>query len=71
MADARPSINVSVDAAIHDALQETVEQIWKLYGVRVDDVSIKWMDMTTYGDSKAIAVDTLVVQTTTRGSMFR
>lgn len=40
-------MKVSVEKAIHSSLQDILQKIWDEFGVRVDDLSADWIDVSS------------------------
>ena len=65
MAKSDLQLTVSVEKAIHNALQEVLRDIWDKHQVCVRDISPEWVDRSTFGEQK-MALTGLDMRTTTK-----
>ena len=56
---------VSVEKAIHSALQEALQNIWDKFGVRVDDLSADWVNVSSPAEPKMMLTG-INMRTTTK-----
>lgn len=47
--DEIPDLKVAVEGVIHDAFAQVARMSYEQYGVRVNQVVIEWIDLSTYG----------------------
>ncbi len=58
-----PTITVSVEAAIHQALRDSLQKIYDEHGVLVRRAHIDWVDMTCHGTGPRHVVERVELDT--------
>lgn len=53
----------SVEKIIHDKIAELSEEIWANYGIRIDQVMLKWEDMQSF-DEEVFRIKSISIATT-------
>lgn len=60
------SIPVSIESVVHDAFRDLAQKIWDEHKIVVNQVSISWLEVSTYSQLKMIATD-VCANTQTKG----
>ena len=65
MAKADLELKVSVEKAIHEGLQEVLQQIWDDHKVCVREISVDWVDVSTPAEPRML-LTSLDMRTSTK-----
>jgi len=57
---------VDLDVGPHDVFRQLVKKLWEIYGMRIEEVSISWVDTSTF-DRQKFTVEDLKVTSTVPG----
>jgi len=60
-----PKITVIVEQAVSSALREVLQAVMDQHGIRIDQLSARWIDISTPADERAL-VGQLEITSTTR-----
>lgn len=60
-----PDIKVTIEQAIHKTVADLLQKIADEYGIRIEQISARWIDASTVGEDRAI-VREVELQTLTK-----
>lgn len=64
---AEMKVDVSLEKAVHQALQNIAQELWDKHGLCVKDVRFEWVDVSTAGEAKMF-VTSVDAQTMTKAT---